>query len=186
MDFRILKYQIIIKISVMAFAMTLFFGCESNFKSIQKLNLTEMMPSGIADTIHLKYTDSGVVKSILRAPKMLDYGNIKHAFTEFPEGILLTLIDDKNQSNVVQSKYAITYKETGIIDLQTDVKLTSFEGQVLETTQLFYDQKNEWFFTKEDFTFTDNKNTTRGEGIDFNKDFTRITYKKVYAETLVD
>jgi hypothetical protein len=66
------------------------------------------------------------------------------------------------------------------------VRLTSPQGQVLETSQLYYDQKNEWFFTEKNFTFTDAKGITKGEGIDFNKDFTRITYKNVYAETEVE
>lgn len=170
----------------MAFAVTLLFACESNFKKIQQINSNEIMPTGNADSIHLKYSDSGVVKSILKAPKMLDYGAVNYPFTEFPNGIRLTLFDNQNKASFVEANYAITHKETGIIDLQDQVKLTSPQGQFLETTQLFYDQKNEWFFTEKNFTFTDEKGITKGEGIDFNKDFTRITYKKVYAETEVN
>jgi LPS export ABC transporter protein LptC len=175
-----------IKISVMALAVTLLFACESNFSQIQKINISEMMPTGDADSIHLKYSDSGVVKSILKAPKMLDFGAVNYPFTEFPKGIHLTLLDEKNQASFVEAQYSITHKETGIIDLRNNVRLTSPQGQVLETSQLYYDQKNEWFFTEKNFTFTDAKGITKGEGIDFNKDFTRITYKNVYAETEVE
>jgi hypothetical protein len=38
---------------------TLFFGCESNFKEVQKINVQEFTPSGDADKVNLKYTDSG-------------------------------------------------------------------------------------------------------------------------------
>ncbi|MFY8188380.1 MAG: LPS export ABC transporter periplasmic protein LptC [Flavobacterium sp.] len=170
----------------MALAVTLLFACESNFDQIQKINISEMMPTGDADSIHLKYSDSGVVKSILKAPKMLDFGAVNYPFTEFPKGIHLTLLDEKNQASFVEAQYSITHKETGIIDLRNNVRLTSPQGQVLETSQLYYDQKNEWFFTEKNFTFTDAKGITKGEGIDFNKDFTRITYKNVYAETEVE
>ncbi len=170
----------------MALAVTLLFACESNFSQIQKINISEMMPTGDADSIHLKYSDSGVVKSILKAPKMLDFGAVNYPFTEFPKGIHLTLLDEKNQASFVEAQYSITHKETGIIDLRNNVRLTSPQGQVLETSQLYYDQKNEWFFTEKNFTFTDAKGITKGEGIDFNKDFTRITYKNVYAETEVE
>ena len=170
----------------MAFAVTLLFACESNFEQIQKMNTSEMMPTGDADSIHLKYSDFGIVKSILKAEKMLDFGSAQYPFTEFPNGVHLTLLDDKNQKSFVESDYAITFKETGIIDLRNNVKLTSPQGQVLETSQLYYDQKNEWFFTEKNFTFTDVKGITKGQGIDFNKDFTRITYKNVYAESEVD
>lgn len=170
----------------MAFAVTLLFACESNFEQIQKMNTSEMMPTGDADSIHLKYSDFGVVKSILKAEKMLDFGSVQYPFTEFPSGIHLTLLDEKKQQSFVESDYAITFKGTGIIDLRNNVKLTSAQGQVLETSQLYYDQKNEWFFTEKNFTFTDAKVITKGKGIDFNKDFTRITYKNVYAESEVD
>ena len=108
----------------MAFAVTLLFACESNFEQIQKMNTSEMMPTGDADSIHLKYSDFGIVKSILKAEKMLDFGSAQYPFTEFPNGVHLTLLDDKNQKSFVESYYAITFKETGIIDLRNNVKLT--------------------------------------------------------------
>jgi hypothetical protein len=50
---------------VTVFAVTLFFGCESNFKDVQKINFSEFVPSGEAEKINLKYTDSGRIKAIL-------------------------------------------------------------------------------------------------------------------------
>jgi hypothetical protein len=55
-----------------AFAMLVLFSCESNFKEVQKSNFAEFMPSGEADSINIKYTDSGRIKSILISPKMLE------------------------------------------------------------------------------------------------------------------
>jgi hypothetical protein len=51
---------------------------------VQKINFTEFVPSGDADDVNLKYTDSGLIKVILVSPKMLDFPLI--SFTEFPEG----------------------------------------------------------------------------------------------------
>jgi len=178
---KVMKYSL--KWSVIAFAVTLFFSCESNFKQIQQINFSEFMPTGIADTVNLKYTDSGKVKAILISSKMLDYGTVKYPFTEFPEGIDLTLYEANGKKSFVISDYAITFKGTEIIDLRGNVKMTTQDGQFLETEQLFYDQKNEWFFTEKKFKFTDPiKGFTTGEGIDFSKDFKRINFQKVYSE----
>jgi hypothetical protein len=38
---------------------------------VQKINFTEFVPSGDADDVNLKYTDSGLIKVIL-VVKMLD------------------------------------------------------------------------------------------------------------------
>jgi LPS export ABC transporter protein LptC len=167
---------------VTVFAVTLFFGCESNFKEVQKINVTEFTPSGDADNVDLKYTDSGFIKVVLLSPKMLDFSTIDFPFTEFPKGIDVTLYDNKGKKTRVTSNYAISYKVTGIIDLQGKVKIVSEKGQTLETEQLYYDQKNEWFFTEKRFKFTDEKGSSNGQGIDFSKDFKIINSQRLTGE----
>ena len=166
----------------MAFAVTLFFGCESNFKEVQKINFTEFVPSGDADKINLKYTDSGLIKVVLVSPKMLDFATVDFPFTEFPKGIDVTLYDAKGKTTKVTANYAISYKQTSIIDLQGKVKILSENGQQLETEQLYFDQKNEWFYTEKKFKFTDLKGTSNGQGIDFSKDFKIINSQRIMGE----
>ncbi|RWX03639.1 LPS export ABC transporter periplasmic protein LptC [Flavobacterium cerinum] len=147
-------------------------SCESNFKDVQRINSVAFSPSGETENLNLKYTDSGRVKAILVSPLMLDYSNLEYGFNEFPKGIHLTLFDEKGKESHVVSDYAITYAKTDIIDLQGNVKITSNDGKKLETDQLFYDQKNEWFYTEKNFKFTDGAGGfIQGPGIDFSKDF---------------
>ncbi|WP_072943563.1 LPS export ABC transporter periplasmic protein LptC [Flavobacterium granuli] len=167
---------------VMVFAMTLFFGCESNFKEVQKINFSEFTPNGDADNVNLKYTDSGLIKAVLLSPKMLDFTSVDFPFTEFPKGIDVTLYDAKAKKTRITSNYAVSYKVTGIIDLRGKVKIASEDGQVLETEQLYYDQKNEWFFTEKKFKFTDIKGVSNGQGIDFSKDFKIINSQRITGE----
>jgi len=79
---------------------------------------------------------------------MLDYSNVDFPFTEFPKGIDVTLYDKNDKKTFVRSDYAISYAGTDIIDLQGNVKITTQDGQLLQTEQLYFDQKNEWFFTE--------------------------------------
>lgn len=159
-----------------------FFSCESNFKEVQKINFSEFKPSGEVDDFNLKYTDSGRIKSILISPKMLDYATVEFPFTEFPKGINVTFFDVKGKKTFVTSKYAITYKGTDIIDLQGTVLITNETGQMLETEQLYFDQKNDWFYTEKKFKFTDPKGISYGEGIDFSKDFKIVNSQKISGE----
>jgi LPS export ABC transporter protein LptC len=90
---------------------------------------------------------------------------------------------DKNQKRTfIRSNYAVSYKQTGIIDLQGKVKITSETGQMLETEQLYFDQKNEWFYTERKFKLTDAKGVSYGQGIDFSKDFKVINSQRVTGE----
>jgi LPS export ABC transporter protein LptC len=157
-------------------------GCESNFKEVQKNEYSEFVPSGDADNVNLKYTDSGKIKSILVSPKMFDYANVDFAFTEFPKGVDVTIYDNQGKKTFIRSNYAISYKQTNIIDLQGKVKISSEEGQMLETEQLYFDQKNQWFYTEKKFRLTDAKGGSTGQGIDFSKDFKVVNSQRIEGE----
>lgn len=152
----------------------LLFSCESNLKDVQNIYKTSFVPTGEADSINLIYTDSGKVKSKLQSLKMLDYSTAKNPFVEFSKGVKVTIYDAKNSNNytLVVANKAYSFKRTQVIDLQGDVVITTHDGKVLKTNQLYFDQKNEWFFTEEPFKFLDNKGSfLEGIGIDFSKDF---------------
>lgn len=167
---------------VTVLAVTLFFGCESNFKEVQKINFSEFVPSSDADIVNLKYTDSGRITAILVSSKMLDYASVDYPFTEFPKGIDVTLFDKKAKKTFIKANYAVSYKGSNIIDLQGQVKIFTEDGQTLETEQLYFDQKNEWFFTERKFKLSDPKGTSNGQGIDFSKDFKVINSQKITGE----
>ncbi|SEP75713.1 LPS export ABC transporter periplasmic protein LptC [Flavobacterium urocaniciphilum] len=162
----------IAEISILFTFILLLLSCESNLKDVQQIYKTTFVPTGEADSVNLKYTDSGKVKSILQSLKMVDYSTAKNPFVEFPKGVLVTLIDNKNNRTTVVADKAISYKKTEVIDLIGNVKITTHEGKRLETNQLYFDQKNEWFFTEEPFVFKDSDGSfLQGVGIDFSKDF---------------
>lgn len=165
-----------------AIAVFSVFACESNFKEVQKSTFAEFTPSGEADSINIKYTDSGRIKSILISDKMLDYATVEFPFTEFPKGVNVTLYDESGKRTFVTSKYAVTFKNTDLIDLQGNVKITNETGQLFETEQLYFDQKNEWFYTEKRYKFTDPKGVSFGEGVDFSKDFKIINSQSISGE----
>ena len=152
-------------------AVLLLYGCESNFKDVQKFNVTEFTPVGEAENFTMKYTDSGKIKAILVSKQMLDFSNIAYPFTEFPKGVDVTIFDNNAKKSYVVSDYAISYSQSDIIDLRGHVKVTSQDGKVLETSQLYFDQKREWFFTEQKCRFTSGpENVFYSNGFDANKD----------------
>lgn len=174
--------KIVFCYTIAALTSALIFGCESNFKEVQKINVSEFSPSGEADSITLKYTDSGRIKAILKGKKMLDYATVEYPFTEFPKGVEVTLYDSKGKRTFVTSDHAMQFKGTEIIDLSGNVKIRTEDNQLLETEQLYYDQKNSWFFTEKKYKFTAPKGVSYGEGVDFDKDFKIMNTQKFKGE----
>lgn len=174
-----MKKTYFIQISLSLLLSVALNSCESNFKEVQKIHYTEFVPTGEADNFNLKYTDSGRIKSILISPKMMDYATVEFPFTEFPKGVQVTMYDNSGQRTFIHSDYAVTFKGTDIIDLQKNVNIFNEKGQKLETEQLYFDQKNEWFFTEKKYKFTDPNGVSYGEGVDFSKDFSIVNSQRI-------
>lgn len=158
-------------------------ACNNDLKDIQNLNKKQLYATGEADSIHVKYTDSAQIKAELYAVKMLDYSKAKYPFNHFPKGISVVVYDSKKNKNFVEARQATVYNKTGIIDLQGNVKLTSHDGKVMQTQQMYYDQKNNWFFTEHYFKVTDkNKSFFEGIGVDFDQNFKIVNAQQNRAE----
>ena len=139
---------------VTAIAVTLLFSCENNLKNVSKFNLQKFVPVSEALTIDLQHTDSGKIVAILKSPKMLDFSNAQFPYTEFPDGIHLTVYDKKGQTSNIYASYGVSYTDTKIIDLRDSVKIVTYDNKILQTEQLYYNQMEEWFFTDKKCKFS--------------------------------
>nr|WP_282097935.1 LPS export ABC transporter periplasmic protein LptC [Sinomicrobium weinanense] len=163
----------ILKRIVTAFAVAMFFSCNSSFEDIRKIDEPQRFPVGVAENFRLIYTDSARIKATLTSSLSKDFSNQEFPYQEFPEGLKVDFFDkDKNKSTVT-ADYGIIYQATDMTDLRGNVILHTHDGKKLETSQLYWDQKNKWVFTKERFIYTNPEDGTimNGEGIEFSQDF---------------
>ena len=160
---------------VTAFAVTLFFSCKGKGEEIRKSQIKSDGPLAEGEMINLKYIDSGKVTTHLKAVKMLNYGNAVFPYQEFPEGVEVVFIDDKNKQSKVTSDHAVRYEKTGLIDLQKNVKLIASDSVTLNASQLYWDQTNNWIFTDQPYQIvTADGSNNEGDLFDSNKDFTNF------------
>ena len=170
---KALRFKYYYKNLVIAFAMTLFFSCINDRKTVNDLDVLANAPAGIADSLNLKYTDSMVLKANLLSPKMYDYSNRNFPFTEFPDGLVLHIYDG-NKKSTIYADHGITYKETDIIDLRGNVIIAMATKDTLFTEQLYYNRENKWLFTNKKFTFKSDDYVTKGVGFDSDEAFKKV------------
>ncbi|MBU3821044.1 LPS export ABC transporter periplasmic protein LptC [Flavobacteriaceae bacterium XHP0103] len=159
---------------VTVFTVATFFSCEDYFKDVQEIGVSANEPIGVADTINVVYTDSGVVKAILISPKMYDYSNRDFPFYEFTEGVNLELFDEDNNKTTVISDYGISYTKTDLIDLRGNVQIVTHTNDTLLAEQLYYDQKKEWVFTNKPFTYITESDVINGNGFSSDSKFNNV------------
>lgn len=170
---------------VIAFAMTMFFSCSNNLKEMQNKGVSKDEPIGVAENIHLKYTDSGKVKAILKSPIMYDYSNRKFAYNEFPEGVVLELVEG-DKKNIIISDYGVVYKKTSIIDLRGNVRIKMENNDSLFAEQLYFDERKEWLFTNKPVRFRTGQDVIHGNGFDSDKTFKNAEVLEITGVITVD
>ncbi len=147
----------------------LFCSCTNSSKEINDFLADQNLPIGVAESINHMYKDSGRITSRLIAPKLLDFTNRKlNPYSEFPEGIkIVTINKDTRDSVTVTGKYAISFSTTSFSEIIGNVVIVNHTNKVtLHADQMYWDQREGYFFTKTPFTLFTEKDTVHGVGFE--------------------
>lgn len=161
-------------------SMAMLFSCNNDMRNLQQLSIQKKFPQGEAFDFKLVYTDSTKVVAVVTSKLNKDFTNQRMPYSEFPEGVKVEFYDQARHKNIVEANYGIIYPSSDMVELRDNVVLTTYDGKKLKTSQLFWDQKEDWIFTDREFSFTDEtKGTvTNGIGMDFDKKFSTIKAHK--------
>ena len=165
--------------------LTLLSGCTDNLSALKEINRFDQSPIGITENLYLIYSDSAFVEAILEAEKNIDFTNQKFPYSEFPEGLKVTFLDELMNENIVLADFGTLYNGTSIIDLVGNVSLTSSDGSVLTTEQLYWDANNDWIFTEKEFRFVGPEYNVLANRLDTNKEFTKFQTGKLTGTVAV-
>ena len=176
---RITLEKIIRSIAVLM-SMAMLFSCNNDMRNLQQLSIQKKFPQGEAFDFKLVYTDSTKVVAVVTSKLNKDFTNQRMPYSEFPEGVKVEFYDQARHKNIVEANYGIIYPSSDMVELRDNVVLTTYDGKKLKTSQLFWDQKEDWIFTDREFSFIDEtKGTvTNGIGMDFDKKFSTVKAHK--------
>jgi LPS export ABC transporter protein LptC len=182
-----IKYESIALVILTA----MLFSCTNDTQEVRDFLAENNLPIGIAKEAFHVYKDSGVVTSKLITPILNDFSNRKnHPYNEFPEGLkIINFENDGKDSVTVIGDYALSYSKTSISEIKGNVVVVNHTDQMkLETTQLFWDQKNKYFFTEKPFILrklTDST-FTKGIGFESRENLTKWVAKKTVGDIITD
>jgi len=171
---------------VVALIVLVNLSCKDNFAQLKTISQFDALPIGEADTIRVVYTEFAKTIAVLTAPKNIDYTNQPFPYSEFPNGVQVVLYDENNKETHVMADYGVIYSRTDIVDLRGNVFVTTPEGAVLNTSQLYWDIKKEWVFTQEYFTFKNEDYDIAANILDASRSFDKITTGPLVGNVLVE
>ena len=108
------------------FIYLLFISCDTS-EYINISTLSDRIPIGIANDFEMTYTDSMKIKSLINAPTHKDFSNHAINYSEFENGIKVTLFDDDRTTTITSESgdYAVNNAGTftpngGTLKIATD------------------------------------------------------------------
>lgn len=182
-------HKIITKSIGAALFASMLFSCTNDSKEVRDFLAERNLPVGVAkDAFHV-YKDSGKITSKLITPQLNDFSNRKnHPYNEFPKGIkIINFENDGKDSVTVIGDYALTYSKTSMSELRGNVIVINHtERSTLKTDQLFWDQKNKYFFSEKKFILTTDSDTINGVGFESKEDLSKWVSKKITGEVVTN
>ncbi|WP_339875558.1 LPS export ABC transporter periplasmic protein LptC [uncultured Algoriphagus sp.] len=133
-------------------------------------------PMNLALNIHLKRSDSAMVRSEIRAPKQLEFAN---GNLEFPEGIEIQIFEKDGQlSTTLRADTGYFLSQENIYKGEGDVQVHNLlKDQKLQSEELFWDTRKKIIYT-EKFVRVQNGGTfSYGSGFEADETFTNYSLK---------
>ena len=173
-----LKTIIIVMVLIAPISLTL--SCTSAQDQLDEREVYEGAVHELADS-ELWYSDSAIVRLMVRAAKMLEYEN---GDQEYPEGIYVEFYGkDTVITSTLEADKAFYTKETDLFRGVGNVKLESLKNkQKLSTEELFWDVKDKQVYTEKFVIIETQEDVLHGEGLTAAQDFSSYRILKPTGE----
>ncbi len=119
-------------------------------------------------------SDSGITRYRLRAKEWQIYGKAAEPHWYFPDGIYVEKFDTLFRTEAsIKADTAYYYDKKGLWELIGNVEVESLQGEHFETSQLFWDQKEEKVYSDKYIRIEQEDKIITGIGFESNQDMTQ-------------
>lgn len=141
----------------------------------------KLSPSQTGDSVTILYTDSALLKIMLKANRLLMFeNNVSEPLTIMPKGVFVTFFDAEEKiSSTLRANYGIRYGHSKRMEVKYDVEMINKEGKKLNTEHLIWDEQNKRIYTKADIKITTATEIIMGKGFTSNQDFTKYEINEI-------
>ena len=119
-------------------------------------------------------SDSGITRYRMNAKEWLVFGKAKEPYSYFPQGVYAEKFDSLfNVEASVKADTAYYWDKKGLYKLIGHVSILSQEGKKLDTSILYFDQKEDQIYTDEYFELEEGDKIITGIGFKSNQNMTK-------------
>ena len=161
-------------------------GCENDEQTIREWTEKKEMVETAKDVTVL-FSQSGNLKANLKAPQMLRYQS-DTVMVEFPKSLHVDFFDSAGRKESwVDAKYGKYFESFNRVLLRDSVRVVNIKGDTLATSELWWDQNQQKFYTEQTVRITQpDKRITGGKGLEAGQDLSWYVIKRPSGTVLVD
>ena len=159
---------------------TMFIACTNDIETVNKISQKNKLPTFVADTFEIIYSDSGIVKVKIEAPKFVRYENKIKDYDEYEKGIKVTFFNPQTQPEAkLTCKYSRFFIEQNLWEAKFNVEIKNLTtAEKINTEQLFWDMNKQIIYSEKFVKITTPDKIFWGEGFESNQDFTKYKILK--------
>lgn len=156
-------------------------ACKNDLKQVQDLT-TLKGNAEVSTGIQAIYSDSGIVKAQLTAPKMVRMITAKDPTVELPNGLKVLFYNkDLTVKSTLTANSGVRFLNTGVTRLRGNVVAVNEKGDTMNTEELFWNENSQRVYSNTFTKVRTKKEVILSDGFESNIGFTDYTFKNIHG-----
>lgn len=182
---NLLRYRNTLVALLITGSAILLISCSSEAET-EEQDLETLMTQQ-SDSLTIISSENGQKDYRFETPLLERYELAKEPYMEFRKGINIVTYDSLGQVETsLIADYAINFENQKLWEAKGNVVAKNANGQILETQQLFWNQKTKKVYSNVDSKVTQNDDVIVGVGFESDESMEDFTFRKPKGKLLVD
>jgi len=155
-------------------------SCSNSMKEVNELISPGKAQEDRGIDVTVLYSKDGKIQARLFTHELIRNDNAKPPFADMKNGMKVEFFDDSSKvKNTLTARSARWYTQEGNILIRDSVKIVNDKGEMLETSEMVWNQTIKKFFTEKDVSITTPTQVIYGKGMEANQDFSLYQITKI-------
>lgn len=166
----------------------MLFSCVNDPEEVKAVSQGKNLPAEWADDVEMLYSEWGMMKVYLTAPRLEKYTGDRERYTLMPKGLKAVFYDSlMTERSSIKAGYAVEYPDRRTVEARYHVQVVNEKGDTLNTESLTWDRTKKLIYTNASVRIiTHEHEIIYGEnGMEADERFTRWRIRNVKESTLL-
>ncbi|HRZ41787.1 MAG TPA: LPS export ABC transporter periplasmic protein LptC [Bacteroidales bacterium] len=163
-------------------------SCTNDPEKVKELNKGKNLPKEWADDVTIHFSDSGLLRALITAPRLERYTDGRERYNLMPLGINARFFDSAGvEKSGIKAGYAVEFPDKRIVEARNNVQVVNETGDSLFTEYLVWNRNTRLISTEASVRIITHENEVifGKNGMEADEKFTRWRIKHITESSLI-